>query len=75
VNVTGDPNSTASHTDVIKEALTAKSKDPSVSDTEREQARQMLNQFYPDTPPADPNRWQGQGNITGGVITNPSPKE
>ena len=68
--VIGDPNDTSPHTDVIKQALIAKSKDTNVSEREREQARKMLDRFYPFTPPADPNRWQGQGNIAGGVITN-----
>ena len=50
----GDPNSTAEHFDVIKERLKAKAADTTVSDAEREQARQMLTQFYPETVPADP---------------------
>lgn len=62
--VIGDPNDTSPHTDVIKQMMIAKTKDTNASETEREQARQMLNQFYPYTPPADPNRWQG--GISGG---------
>jgi hypothetical protein len=51
----GDPNSTAEHFDVIKEQLKAKATDTTVSDAEREQARQMLRDFYPETAPSDPN--------------------
>ena len=64
----GDPNDTSSHTDVLKEKLLATSNDTSASEELRDQARAMLTQFYPETPPADPKRWQGQGNIVGGVI-------
>jgi len=68
----GDPNDTSPHRDVIREALKAKVADETASDAARESARTMLTQFYPDTMPADPNRWQGQGNVVGGVMSNPA---
>ena len=66
----GDPNDCSPHTDVIKEKLKAASNDPDTSEELRRQALAMLAKFYPETAPADPNRWQGQGNVTGGVISN-----
>jgi hypothetical protein len=65
-----DPNDTRPHTDVIKEKLLDTRNDTNVSEELRDQARTMLAMFYPETPTADPNRWQGQGNIVGGAISN-----
>ncbi len=65
-----DPNDTSPHTDVIKEKLLVTSKDPTATEELREQARSMLAMFYPETPVADPKRWQGQGNTVGGAISN-----
>src|SRR6266446_5801215 len=71
----GDPNDTSSHRDVIRETLKARAADETVSDADRESARAMLAAFYPETSPADPKRWQGQGNVAGGAITNSKVKE
>jgi len=71
----GDPNDTSPHTDVIKEKLLATSKDWNASEELRDQARAMLTMFYPETAPADPKRWQGQGNVAGGAITNSKVEE
>ncbi len=71
----GDPNDTSPHTDVIKEKLQAASKDADASEELRDQARAMLTMFYPETPPADPNRWRGKGSVIGGAITNSKVKE
>lgn len=57
--VASDPNDTSPHTDVIKEMLLAKAKDPNASDAERDSALRMLAQLFPFTPPADPNRYKG----------------
>ena len=51
----GDPNSTAEHVDVIKTALQCRAASVTATPEEREQAAQMLKQFYQDTPPSDPN--------------------
>jgi len=66
----GDPNDTSPHTDVIRETLKAKAADETASAGDQESARAMLAMFYPETAPADPNRWQGRGNLTGGAISN-----
>jgi hypothetical protein len=51
----GDENSVAPHFDVIKEALKFKAASLTATVEERNQAAQMLKQFYPDTSPSDPN--------------------
>lgn len=66
----GDPNDCSPHQDTIKEKLRAVSNDSNASEELRRQALEMLAMFYPETPPADSNRWQGQGNVTGGIISN-----
>ncbi len=66
----GDPNDTSPHADVIRETLKAKAADETTSFADRRSARAMLTMFFPDTLPADPNRWQGQGNVVGGAISN-----
>jgi hypothetical protein len=47
--IQADPNDTSEHPDVIKDILKAKSENGD------EQARALLEQFFPVTPPADPN--------------------
>jgi len=66
----GDPNDTSPHRDLIKDKLLNTSNDTNASEELRDQARAMLAMFYPETPPADPNRWRGQGNVAGGAISN-----
>ena len=50
-----DPNSTAEHTDVIRETLKARADDPNANQDQRPQAREMLAMLYPETIPSDPN--------------------
>ena len=69
LTASGDPNDTSPHRDVIRETLKEKLADETASDADRESARAMLAAFYPETAPADPNRWQGRGNIVGGTIS------
>ena len=44
--VIGDPNSTAPHTDVIRELLKAKIKDPNTNPIDRESAKKILAITY-----------------------------
>jgi hypothetical protein len=54
----GDENSVVPHTDVIKTALQFRAASVTATPEERNQAAQILKQFYPETPPSDPNARQ-----------------
>jgi len=49
-----DENSVAPHFDVIREALKFKASSILATDSERQQAQDLLDNIYKEVPPADP---------------------
>ena len=51
----GQELNSATERDIVKTALKFRAERVTATDAERQRAKQTLEQFYPETPPSDPN--------------------
>ena len=63
----GDPCCTCPQPDLIRDRLRAKAKDPEATQEQRDEAKRMLEMFYPATALPDPNQGQCLFHGTAGI--------